>query len=100
MQPDTSDYAQLYLLVQRIVDRDLLDVEEAAELLAEADGARRMQRRGELPLAREHALHVALFVEALVDARALAPWDGRAVIEMARSILKNETEAEGDHHSI
>lgn len=92
MHPQPSRFAHLYLLVQRVVDRELLDVEQAAELLAEADAARKMHLLGEMSMAREHALHVALFAEALVDTRTLAPWDGRALVETARSIIEDRSE--------
>lgn len=86
--PDArTDCSHLYLLVQRLLDRDILAEADAAELLAEADAARREQQSGRPIAALRHVERVALVTEALVRSDLLAPEHGQAVIQVANDVL-------------
>jgi hypothetical protein len=82
----------LALRIERLRDAELLPDAEAATLLTTVQAARHCLEAGDAPTARGHVEQVVRLMEALIRTQALAPADGRALIETARRILEREEE--------
>jgi hypothetical protein len=93
MNTDSTDFARLTLLVQRLLDAEVLSDGEGAALLTEIELARQGLEEDKGEAARAHLEKLARLTEALLAMAALAPADGRAVLHAANRILHPETDA-------
>ena len=81
-----ADLHRLTLLIQRLLDAELLQEEDGAALLAEADAARQSLEAGDGEAVCRHIERLAQRAEALVLNDVLDRTYGRIVIEIARRI--------------
>jgi len=86
MQANDSAPARLVVLVQRLIDADLITEAQAQTLLEEATASLCMWRADQTAEALLHAHRVELFVEALIQTRALSPTDGHSVLTLTREM--------------
>jgi hypothetical protein len=93
MPSHAVELAHISLSIARLMDAELLLDEHGAVLLAETDAAQRFFEAGETEAARHHIARLAQRAEALVETRALALADGRAVLIATNRILNPEKDA-------
>ncbi|HZP83185.1 MAG TPA: hypothetical protein VFB21_16200 [Chthonomonadaceae bacterium] len=93
MDTDSTQFARLSLLVQRILDAETLLEAEGAALLKESQAAHLALAEGDAQDARSHVEQIARQTAALLEMKALALADGQAVILITNRILTPETDA-------
>jgi hypothetical protein len=86
----------LALLIERLRDAELVPDAEAAALLAAVQVARHCLEAGDAKGARRHIEQVEIQAEALIRTQALAPADGRALLETVRRIREGENGQTGE----
>ena len=86
-----TDLNRLLLRLERLLDADALPPEQSAPLQAQAAAVRRSLAAGDLQAVRGHLQSLARWIEALVQADALEPAEGRALLETARRLLEENS---------
>ena len=91
MDTDSTDFARLSLLVQRLLDAEVLSEEEGAALLQTSHAARHALAQGHADEALAQLQQLARRIETLLARKALTLADGQAILQAVHSILNPET---------
>jgi hypothetical protein len=88
-----EEFTRLALLVQRILDAETLSEGEGTALLTQIERARQGLEEGDAAEARRHVAQLARQMQSLLESKALAQAEGRAVLQAAHRLLNPETDA-------
>lgn len=87
MPLQSEDYAQLALMVERLLDAELLAAGEGGALLSDIALALRCQEEGKGEAARGHLTRLARSLEALARAPGIEALGGQSALDSARRLL-------------